>query len=93
MSAEAETQRVLREMAGSLGEIKGQLTQLPLLTKALEAHASAVQTRFKEGDDRHEKLEKRTRRVETRQHWYAGAATIIGILAEKFAPGIFGHST
>lgn len=43
-------------------------------------------------DDRTTDLEARTRKVENRQHWYAGAATIIGALVGKYIPGALGHS-
>ena len=72
----------------ALGQVEGQLSAL---TAAINSHANAVKERLDEFDGRHNELERRTRKVENRQHWYAGAVAAISIAASKFLPGI--HST
>jgi hypothetical protein len=42
-------------------------------------------------DQRTTELEVRMRKVENRQHWYAGAGAVLGALFGKFVPGLF-HS-
>lgn len=56
----------VNELHRSLGRVEGKLDSL------IES--------FGGQDKRHEELDRRVGRVEQRQHWYSGAATIIGAI-------------
>lgn len=62
---------LLMKVSSDVGEIKGQ--------------GSTFISQMKVQDDRATALEGRVRSVENRQHWYSGAAAILGAIA-----GVFG---
>lgn len=59
-----------------LGRVEG---KLDLVIDSLKR----IETKY---DDRHEQLDKRLRKVEGRQHWYAGATAVIAYIASKIDP-------
>jgi len=65
-------------LSRDVGKISGQLATF--ITQ-METH-----------DLRTTDIEVRTRKVENRQHWYAGATAAIGVLASKYIPALFNHS-
>jgi hypothetical protein len=54
----------------------------------LEGGVSTFITQMKAQDDRTTNLEVRTRKVENRQYWFAGAGTIIGAFVNRYLPHI-----
>lgn len=50
----------------------------------VEGKLDAFISQMKVQDDRTTDLEVRTRKVESRQHWYSGAGAVIGVLLGTF---------
>ena len=76
-----------------LAEMHRSITQLCSQVGSVEGKIDTFLNQMKAQDDRTTDLEVRTRKVENRQHWYAGAGAALAILIDKFAPGIFSHSS
>ena len=57
----------------------------------LEGKVDTFLEQMKKQDDRTTTQEVRIRKVENRQHWYAGAAAGIGALVTAFVEAAFGH--
>jgi hypothetical protein len=66
MSELIEIRTLLSEQGRTLGRVEGTLAEM---SKALEA-----------GKKDSEHIEGRLRKVENRQHWYAGGAAVIGAI-------------
>ena len=73
-----QMQQSIVDLTGHVGAIGG---KIDTFIAQMAAH-----------DVRTTDLEVRTRKVENRQHWYAGATAAIGMLFGKFAPGLFPHA-
>ena len=57
----------------------------------LEGKVDTFLEQMKKQDDRSTAHEVRIRKVENRQHWYAGAAAAVGAIATWFTETAFGH--
>ena len=73
-----ELQRSVRDLSQAVGRVEGKIDAF--------IDQMAVQ------DKRTTDLEVRTRKVENRQHWYAGAATIVGGIIGRFIPSLVPHA-
>lgn len=62
------------ELARSLGRVEGKLDSL----------VDLVKTGGQQQDTRHDALAKRVGRIESKQHWYSGAAATAGALFGLF---------
>lgn len=71
-----------------LGEMNGKLDLLVKQGAAQDDRATALEARFQ---SRHDALETRVRVVESRQHWYAGAAAVLGAASSYIIKGLIGH--
>lgn len=75
----AELHRSITALSGQVGSVDGKM--------------DAFIAQMKAQDDRTTDLEVRTRKIENRQHWYAGAIAVLAIAADKLMPGLFPHTT
>ncbi len=76
-------QKALLELTAAVNRVEGQMT----------AFVQAANQRFESAEDDIDDLDRRQRKTEGRLHWYAGAAVVLGAIADKFLPGMFGRST
>ena len=61
------------------------LTELHRAIGRIEGKIDTFIEQMRLQDERHGKLEGRMRKVEARQHWYAGAGTVVGAIVAFFA--------
>jgi hypothetical protein len=83
MTELSDIRRSLDDLHKSTGEVQRALGRVEGDLGALRVDVAAARTEAKDGAA---KSDKRLRRVENRQHWYAGAGTIIGAFVGAFFP-------
>ena len=80
MSIEQSIQRDLGRIEGKIDQF---IRQMGIQDDRFSAQMAAQ-------DVRHDRLEKRVRTVENRQHWYAGAAAAVGAAGSWLGHRLFG---
>jgi hypothetical protein len=71
-----------------MGRVEGKLDTFIAQLATQDDRTAALDTSLQLAE---KALGERMGKVENRQHWYAGAATVVGALFAKYAPGLFGH--